>query len=317
MPPTPRGTLSWPDGKRFAFTVFDDTDLQTLENAPPVYSLLGQLGFRTTKSVWPVAGAARPRVGGATCEEPGYAAWVQSLQADGFEIGLHNATYHTSPREVTERAFRRFQELFGHPPRSLANHTGCDESIYWGTHRLTGAHAALYRLLTRSRGRDVFAGHVEGSPLFWGDLCREQVHYVRNFVFGSINTLRACPWMPYHDPARPYVNAWFASSEGPVATSFCAMISEANQDRLEAEGGACIMYTHFGCGFYEDGRLHPEFRRLMERLARKQGWFVPVSTLLDHLAAAGGGQPHTLRPGERALLERRWLLHKLRTRGTT
>ena len=27
------------------------------------------------------------------------------------------------------------------------------------------------------------------------------------------------------------------------------MLTEAAQDRLEAEGGACIMYTHFGHGF--------------------------------------------------------------------
>ena len=46
----------WPDGKAFAFSVFDDTDLSTLENAPAVYRLLRDLGFRTTKSVWPLRG---------------------------------------------------------------------------------------------------------------------------------------------------------------------------------------------------------------------------------------------------------------------
>ena len=37
--------IDWPDGKDFAFTIFDDTDLATLENVPPVYELLGGLGF--------------------------------------------------------------------------------------------------------------------------------------------------------------------------------------------------------------------------------------------------------------------------------
>ena len=55
--------------------------------------------------------------------------------------------------------------------------------------------------------------------------------------------------MPYHDPDRPYVNAWFAASEGADVTAFNRCLSEEHQDRLEAEGGACIMYTHFASGF--------------------------------------------------------------------
>ena len=53
--------IPWPHGKRFAFTVFDDTDSATLENVSPVYALLRDLGFRTTKSVGrsPVIGARR------------------------------------------------------------------------------------------------------------------------------------------------------------------------------------------------------------------------------------------------------------------
>ncbi len=41
--------------------------------------------------------------------------------------------------------------------------------------------------------------------------------YVRNFVFDEINTLAACPEMPYFDPAKPFVNAWFASLPGRLA----------------------------------------------------------------------------------------------------
>jgi len=87
------------------------------------------------------------------------------------------------------------------------------------------------------------------------------------------------------------------------------MLTEANQERLEAEGGACIMYTHFGRGFYEDGRLLPRFRALMERLAGRAGWFVPVTTLLDYIQAKRG--PVTLVSPEREALERHWLKHKI------
>ena len=36
--------MLWPDGKRFAFTVFDDTDRATLDNVREVYALLADLG---------------------------------------------------------------------------------------------------------------------------------------------------------------------------------------------------------------------------------------------------------------------------------
>ena len=92
-------------------------------------------------------------------------------------------------------------------------------------------------------------------------------------------------------------------------------LSERNQDRLEAEGGACIAYTHFGSGFVHDGRIDPGFERLMRRLSAKNGWFVPVSTLLDFLLETKG--PHEITDRERSALERRWLAHKIRLGGRT
>ena len=70
------------------------------------------------------------------------------------------------------------------------------------------------------------------------------------------------------------------------------------------------MYTHFGAGFVVDGRIDPRFELLMRRLSGKNGWFVPVSTLLDHLVEAKGR--HVITAAERRTLERRWLAHKLR-----
>jgi hypothetical protein len=152
-------------------------------------------------------------------------------------------------------------------------------------------------------------GHIEASPLFWGDLCRQKITYVRNFVLGDINTLKACPVMPYHDPARPYVKYWFASSEGGDVASFNAMLRENNQERLRREGGACIIYTHLAKGFVEKGRVDKRFRTLMERVARMDGWFVPVRTLLDFIVQIRGN--HVITCAERNRLERRWLWYKI------
>jgi hypothetical protein len=140
------------------------------------------------------------------------------------------------------------------------------------------------------------------------------VKYVRNFVFADIDTLRACPEMPYHDPDKPYVNYWFASSEGLDVASFVTTLAEANQDRLAEQGGACIMYTHFAYGFSRDGVPDRRFAQLIRRLAGMNGWFVPVRTLLDFLLETKGR--HELSPGERRRLEWRWLWHKARVGGT-
>jgi hypothetical protein len=73
------------------------------------------------------------------------------------------------------------------------------------------------------------------------------------------------------------------------------------------------MYTHFGVGFARDRSIDARFERLMRRLSRKNGWFVPVTTLLDFLIEARGR--HEITDRERSALERRWLAHKLRVGG--
>lgn len=308
---TSRHAIEWPEGKDFAFTVFDDTDLATVANVAPVYRLLDELGFRTTKSVWPIRGAGTPRIGGDTCEDPAYRRWTLELQAAGFEIGYHGATYLTSPREQVMVAMERFREIYGRFPDAMANHSDCGESIYWGPDRVSGLQRLAYNLMTRFSREGTFRGHRQGDPLFWGDICQADIRYVRNFTYAQIDTLAACPVMPYHDPQRPYVNRWFASSEGGDVGAFDRCVSEAGQDALAAAGGACIMYTHFARGFATDGTLEPRFRALMERLSGMNGWFVPVTTLLDHLAAEQGVT--ILTAGQRGALERRWLMSKVRT----
>lgn len=308
--------ISWPSGKEFAFTIFDDTDYQTVGKVASVYNFLIEIGFQTTKSVWPVLGRGEARVGGATCHEPKYCSWVLELQKRGIEIALHNVSHHTSSRQETADGLERFLQLFGHYPHTMANHTGCREGIYWGRARLSGMHRLVYDLIHLKGVRNEFQGHVEQSPLFWGDLCREKIRYVRNFTFPEINTLKACPVMPYYDPSRPFVNSWFAASDGPDVASFTDMLREENQDRLLVEGGACIMYTHFAQGFIENGRIHKRFETLMKRLSKMNGWFVPAHTLLDFLVSAQQGR--SISAAERNRIERRWLFQKiLKTRGRT
>lgn len=302
--------LRWPEGRPFAFTVFDDPDGQPLAVGREVYALLRDLGFRTTKGVWPLRGNRAVVDRGGTCEEADYRAWCDELRVAGFELGFHNAAPSTSDREQTIRGLERFREITGHDPRAMSQHYHCNENLYWGDRRLTGVHRALYNLATRRQYLGQFRGDLAGDPLFWGDLCATRIRYMRSFVFRQVDTLAACPLMPYHDPERPLVHAWYASTEGAVCGSFIQSIDEARQDELAARGGCCIMYTHFGHGFVERGRLVPRFVQLMTRLAGLGGWLAPVSDVLDHVVATRG--VHSLTAEERKALERRWLWHKFR-----
>jgi hypothetical protein len=301
--------IEWPDGKDFAFTVFDDTDRATIANVGEVYAFLSEHGFRTTKSVWPLGEEAAHEGVGSTCENQEYLAWLKQLQVSGFEIGYHMSTFRSSVRGKTIRAIERFAELFGHYPKTMSNHVNCRENLYWGSHRVSGFNRIIYNVLTRNRRNNKYKGHIRGTKYFWGDISKEKIKYVRNFVFPDINTLSVCPMMPYHDPDRRYVNYWFASSGGSIAADFNECVSEKNQDQLEAENGACIMYTHFSFGFYQDGKLNKRFKYLMKRLGNKNGWFVPVSELLDYLLNFKGH--HIIKNKERNWLERKWLSSKI------
>ncbi len=302
--------VEWPDGKRFAFTVFDDTDSATLENVRDVYALLADLGFRTTKSCWVVEGDSRQgKFPGDTCDRPEYLKWLMELQSRGFEIGWHGPTWHGLPRAETIAALDRFAELFGHHPLTAANHTGSPVGLYWAESRLSGVLSGIYQMLTLGRNQGKYRGHIPGDDNFWGDVCKERITYYRNFVFQDINTLKACPVMPYFDENRPLVNYWFASSNGRDLQTFNHCLAEKNQDRLEEEGGLCIMYVHFAYGFYDGRRLDERFQSLMRRLAAKGGWYAPAHTVLDHLHQRCGR--HVITAAERGRLERKWFYEKL------
>jgi hypothetical protein len=279
-----------------------------LETTRLVYSFLADLGFRTSIGVWPLDVRRETNSGGQTCANPSYRNFLQDLGQRGFEIAFHNAAPHSSTREEVIESLDLFQRYFGGDPRCMANHYNTD-AIYWGEARISGWRRAIYNLSTAGRKRGKYFGHVQDHPSFWGDVCRDRIQYCRNFVYADINTLYKCPWMPYSDPLRPYVRYWYSASEGANFASFMNTLRDEHLGRLEAEGGACIMYTHFGHGFVQNGKLDDGFRRIMERLAMRNAWFVPVSDLLDFLMQTKG--PTVLDSNIRRRVEIRWLMEKL------
>ena len=303
--------ISWPNGHKFAFTIFDDTDWATLEKVKPVYDILSSLGMRTTKSVWLFRGNGTPRNDGSTCEDKEYLEWLLSLQSMGFEIGLHCAAPSSSHREKTLQALDRFEELFGNQMIVHANHTGCLEAIYWGDIRLSSWRRLLYNIITRGQNRKIYRGHVKGDPLFWGDVCQKRINYVRNFVFDDLNILALCPEMPYHDPSKSYVNFWFLSSQGGNLKYFLKNFTLSNLDQLEAEGGLCIAYVHFAAHFAKGGKVDSAFLSRLEYIASKDVWFAPVGEVLDYLRNNMSRSERRISGSRLRQLEVRWLASKV------
>lgn len=314
--PKDRSVVPLPGDARFAFTLLDDTDDSTLENARPVYDRLAELGFRTTKTVWPVdcPEGSRNFFAADTLARPEYLAWVRRLVEAGFELGLHGATMESSHRDRTERGLALIEREFGSIPRVYANHGFNRENLYWGPARFETAW--LRAMIARSglQGDEIFEGHDESSPYFWGDLCHQHVEYVRGFTFGDLDIRRFDPWTPYRRSDTPFVPFWFSTADAPDAQSFKLRVTDDALDRLEETGGVCILSTHLGKGFARGGRVDPEIDAILTRLARRRGWFAPVTKILDHLRANRPDSAEPLSTSRRVKLELRFLREMARER---
>ena len=92
--------IAWPEGKKFAFSVFDDADCDFLTNTRPVYDFLAELGIFTTKSAWLLPHTEKAPLEGLNCEIPEYRDWIKSLQARGFEIGFRRNSFSRTCRSL-------------------------------------------------------------------------------------------------------------------------------------------------------------------------------------------------------------------------
>ncbi len=301
--------ISFPDGKKFAFSICDDTDASTLENVEPIYRLLDSLGIITTKTVWVFPSTGRGYADqGQSLSDSAYLNFVLELRDEGFEIASHGARGGSSLREETIRSLEIFDSLIGYYPNVYVNHSRNQENLYWGVHRLDfWPFRMLYNL---TRDDIVYVGHLPESEFFWGDIAREHIEYVPNFSFHEINLRKVNPEIPYHDPKRPYVNYWFHTSDGKDVHAFNDLLRKENLEKLEKEGGVCIVYTHFGYGFCENGMVDDTTVERLRDLASRNGWFAPTSEILDYLREINEGG-NKLSFKQRLYLQFRWIKEKI------
>lgn len=282
-------TLTYPGGKRFAFSVFDDPDGASLEAVRPIYDYLSELGIFTTKSVWGLdcAGESGCR-GSYTLENEDCADYVRELRRQGFEIGWHGACPESATRAGTQKALAHFEQIIGALPAIYAAHDTNRDNLYWGADRFafTGTRW-LYRQLKREP-RGWFQGHKPGSEFFWGDLAETCLNYSRSFAFATTNLLNLRLPLVYRRPDAFYVKRWFLTCGADDVQTFNTAIRDAHQREWEGQGGLCVISTHFGKGFVVDGRIHPVTKALLKKLSDRNGWFAPVSQLLDLYVAQRG-----------------------------
>ena len=307
----------WPNNKKFAFTIIDDTDNSTLDNAPLIYDYLIQNKIFTTKSVWVKDGIDSEdyvSVNGETLSNIKYFDWVKKIKSLGVEICLHSMSWSSSTREEIISGFNFFEAEFG-KSKVLIQHNDIkdNESIYWGSKRLAFPLNIIFELFSYFNPKgvksNIYQGENESSPFFWGDICKEKVDYIRNFVFPEINLFKVTPHILHKRASTKYVNNWFISTEAPDIESFTKLLSVENINKLEIENGVCIIYTHFGNGFVRDGILDERFKSIIRYLATKDGWYVPASELLAHIQ--NNNKIATLSYFQEFYLSFKWLIWKL------
>ena len=256
--------LLYPGWRRFAFSIFDDTDVSTTESVRPLYDLLSDLGFRTTKTTWSLDYPGESSYEGThTLQCDRYARYLRELAERGFEIAFHGATMESATRQQTASALELFRRSIGAMPRSYASHDLNRDNLYWGVDRFRFALTRwLYRRLVREEPSH-YQGHVPDSPYFWGDLAAQHIDYARSFTFATFDLTRLAHPVVYRRADTPWVKRWFITCDADNVEEFNNLLCSANQERLERDGGLCIVSTHLGKGFVKDGEVHPETRRLL------------------------------------------------------
>jgi hypothetical protein len=275
---------------RAGFCVTDDTDAATPESVAIVYDFLASIGLRTTKTVWVFEPsepcgipALPPSISrGVTLEHAGYLDYVRALHAKGFEISLHGASAGNNVRARTGAALDFLDRQCGRS-RTYICHAKNAENPYWHE-RVAPRGPAQWMLGLTSRYR--CSGEDPSSPYFWGDLCLARGLRIRLFRTRNVNTLAENPSMPYHDPEKPLVGAWFSATK----RSFANCCSPESIAQLRREYGLCVLYQYMHrYADLERRRVNTEFQAAAERLMEASDvWVETTERIMDRLQMIQG-----------------------------
>ena len=274
--------LKLPKNKKFIFTIIDDTDDSFCPKLNEVYDILYKNGLKTTKTVWvyPVRDIDKSK--GECLQNKDYKNFVLDIKNKGFEIGLHNVGSGEYHREEIIRGLDEYEKILGKKPSVHVNHSYNPDNIYCGPKRFSFPFNLIIKYLY-SNYND-FSGEIKNSKYYWGDIHKKIIKYSRNYEIDDINTLKHNPYMPYRDKKYDeYCNYWYSSTFAPNQWMFNNIVTKESIDRLEKEGGICILYTHLGY-YHKNGKVDEGFKKMISYIGKKEtGLFIPVSEVLDLL----------------------------------
>lgn len=313
--------MLYPDNKKFAFTILDDTDDATRENVEPIYRYLKESGFRTTKTVWPLSKDEQQQSlfdGSSDLSNPDYLDFIKWLASENFEVTWHGPAMESSNREKIINGMDAFEKYLGFSPSLHVNHSHNKDNMYWGLDRFNNPFVKFILKLTSAYKENTFQGQSKDSMYFWGDIATQHFKYCRSFTFENLNILNTNPSIPYVDPKRPEFNYWFSTCDADSVFQFEERFTKKNMLKLINEQGTCILSTHFGKGYCKNGQVKDSVKRVLDFLASHEGWFVPVSEMLNKRLQSDYGKE--LSTTERTTMELRWLyesiLYKTKTQFT-
>jgi len=274
--------VQFPNGKKFIFTIVDDTDDAFLETIKPIYDLLYQNGLRTTKTVWVKPVRDHDISKGDSLDNKKYRDFILDIKNRGFEIALHNVGSGDYKRNEIIEGMEEYNRIFGTFPKLHINHSYNPDNIYCGSKRFSFPLNWLVKKMYAQY--DSFYGDIKDSEYFWGDWHKKLIKYSRNYEIDNINTLKKNPYMPYKDKQyEEFCNYWYSSTFASNQWMFNKMVNKQSIDRLERDGGVCILYTHLGY-YYKKGEIDKGFKKTIEYLGRKKtGLYLPVGEVLNLL----------------------------------
>lgn len=268
--------------KNFYFTIVDDTDDSTLENTKPIYDFLFERGILITKTVWVYPPRDEPS-SGDSLQRKEYLDFIKDIKSKGFEIGLHNVGSGDYKRDEILKGLEEFKTKLGEYPKIHINHSYNPDSIYGGYKRFNQPFKFLVKKMYPQYA-GVFQGEEKKSDFFWGDKHKEIIQYNRNHEFEGLNTRKYDKYMPYVDPKRSqYSNYWFSATFAPNQLVFNHLVNKETIQKLEKQGGVCIIFTHLGY-YMKNGKIDEGFVERINWLAKnKNGVYIPVSKVLDKI----------------------------------
>ncbi len=177
--------IRFPEGKKFIFTIVDDTDDAFFETIKPVYDVLFQNGLRTTKTVW-VKPVRDHKISKGDClERTEYRDFILDLKHKGFEIALHNVGSGDYKRQEIIDGIDKYKNIIGQYPELHINHSYNPDNIYCGSKRFSFPLDLLLKKMYSQY--DSFYGEIKDSEYFWGDLHKKIIKYSRNYEIDDIN----------------------------------------------------------------------------------------------------------------------------------